>query len=265
MNLKAKDILKTEGIITLNSKDKLSEAITKFKSSHDAVMVVDDGQFIGLVNPYFSLIKRTYPSSTKLKSCLFSPPKLSLNTSVSEISRLMLESKIHYLPVIDSGNQLLGIVSARRVLKSQVKSEGASKTASDITTNKKYLQTINLNSSFDEVLRFFQITKLSKIVIVNAKNHLQGIVSQFDLLPIFEEPKERMRFFDKGESVSFMKKYTIKHFLKTATIKVSPNTKISEIINLILDKEIGSVIVMKNSLEPENIVTTSDLLKYLFY
>ena len=130
--------------------------------------------------------------------------------------------------------------------------------------NKRYLQSINLNSSFEEVLRFFQRSKLSKIVIVNQENNLQGIISLFDLLPLFNEPKERMGFFDRGEPVNQLAKYTIKHVLKTATIRVTPDEKISEVIRLILDKEIGSVIVMKNRFQPQNIITTSDLLRYLF-
>lgn len=264
MNLKAKDILKTEGIITLSPNDKLAEAISKFQSSHDAVMVVENGQFVGLVNPYFSLIKRTYPPSTKLKSCLFSPPKLTQNTSLKEIARLMLESKIHYLPVLNSANQLLGIVTARRILESQLNSPIAKDLADSVIANKKYLQTINITSNFEEVLRYFQTSKLSKIVIVNDKNALQGIISQFDLLRLFDEPKERMHFFDKGEPTNAFAKYTIKHFLKTATIQVNKKIQLREIINLILNKEIGSVIVMKDRLTPQNIITTSDILNYLF-
>ncbi len=260
----AKDILKTSGIISLPPDAKLAEAISKFKSSHDAIMVTEDGQFFGLINSYFTLAKHNYPTTTKLKNCIFSPPKLSLTTKIEEIARLMLESKVHYLPVLDSANQLLGIATARRVLKSQLDSQKAKNTVSDLLGNKRYLQSINLNSSFEEVLRFFQRSKLSKIVIVNQENNLQGIISLFDLLPLFNEPKERMGFFDRGEPVNQLAKYTIKHVLKTATIRVTPDEKISEVIRLILDKEIGSVIVMKNRFQPQNIITTSDLLRYLF-
>ena len=262
--MKAKQILKTNGIISLESSAKLSEAISKLKSSHDAVMVVDDNQFLGLINPYHALIRRTYPIQTKLKNCLFSPPKLSLETQLSEIARLMLESKVHYLPVLDSANQLLGIITARRILRSQLSSQITNRPVGELLKNKHYLQSINLNSSFEEVLRFFQRSKLSKIVIVNRNHNLQGIISLFDLLSLFDEPRERMRFFDRGEPTQRFAKYTIKHFLKSATIKVNQSHKINEVIRLILDKEIGSVIVMKNSLQPENIITTSDLLRYLF-
>jgi len=262
MKLKALDILKTDNVISLSPNSKLAEATSKFKSSHDAVMVVDEGQFVGVVSPYHALMRRAYPPNTKLLNCLFSPPKLRLDTPLEEVARLMLESKVHYLPIVNEANELLGIATARRVLRRLLDAPQFRETAADLIRGKKYLQTINLNSVFEEVLRFFQITKLSKVVIVNQENNLQGIISVFDILPIFAEPKERMGFFDKGEQVGALKKYTIRHFLKTSTINVDIGVNLKEVIQLILDKEIGSVIVMKNRLQPENIITTSDLLTY---
>jgi len=262
MKLKAADILKTDNVISLSPNSKLAEASSKFKSSHDAVMVVDGKQFVGVVNPYHALMRRAFPPTTKLANCLFSPPKLHLDTPLEEIARLMLESKVHYLPILDEANQLLGIATARRVLRRLKDTEQFRETAGDLVNGKRYLQTINLNSVFEEVLRFFQITKLSKVVIVNEENNLQGIISVFDILPIFSEPKERMGFFDKGEQVGALKKYTIKHFLKTSTVNVTSGVNLKEVIELILEKEIGSVIVMKNRLQPENIITTSDLLRH---
>jgi CBS domain-containing protein len=256
-------IIKTEGIISLTLDAKLSEAISKFRSSHDAVMVVEEGRFFGLVNPYYCLIKRTYPPQTKLKNCLFSPPKLSLDTPVEKAAKLMLESKVHYLPVVDQKDRLLGIVTARRILRWQKNAPKAVNSILDLVSGKPYLQTININSGFEEVLRFFQRSRLSKIIIVNDDNNLQGIISFFDLLSLFREPKQRKQFFDRGENVAQFANKTIKHFLKTSLIKLEANAKIKTAINLILQKEIGSVIVMKNSLEPLNIVTTSDLLVYL--
>jgi len=262
MKLKAAQILKTENLISLTPDSKLAEASAKFKSSHDAVMVLDGSQFLGVITPYHALMRRAFPPTTKLANCLFSPPKLNLGTPLREVARLMLESKVHYLPIIDEANQLLGIATARRVLR-QLKEEKSFKaTASNLLSNKPYLQTINLESVFEEVLRFFQVTKFSKVLIVNEVNHLQGIISIFDILPIFSEPKERMGFFDKGEQVAALKKYSLRHFLKTSTMQIFPSAALTEVIELILEKEIGSVIVMRNRQEPENIITTSDLLKF---
>ena len=70
MNLKVKDILKTDKIIRLGRDSKLAEAEGHWQSSHDAVMVVENDQFLGVVSPYFALMKRSYPPETKLGNCL---------------------------------------------------------------------------------------------------------------------------------------------------------------------------------------------------
>ncbi len=262
--LTAVNILKTKGILYFSPEQKLSEALSQFKSSHDAVIVVDEKKrLLGVVSPYYAVIKRYYPPQTKLKHCLFHPPKIFLDTALDTAVRLMLESKIHYLPVRDIENRVLGIVTARRALKKGLRMEKSNHLIETILKNKSFLQSVNEQIDFNEVIRFFQTSKLSKLVVVNKENHLQGIISYFDLLPLFAEPKERKHFLDKSGEKLF-KNYKISQFIKRYTIKVSPKASLKEIIKLILDKEIGSVIVMRNGLEPQNIITTSDLLKYLY-
>lgn len=260
-----KSILKTKGILYFSPEQNLSEALSQFKSSHDAVIVLDEKRkVLGVVNPYYALIKRYYPPQTKLKNCLFHPPKIFLDTKLDSAVRLMLESKIHYLPVRDLDNNFLGIVTARRALKKALQNPKSNNSIEVILKNKNFLQTVNEQIEFTEVIRFFQTSKLSKLVVVNKENHLQGIISYFDLLPLFAEPKERKHFFDKSGEKLF-KKYKITQFIKSYTIQVSPRITFKEVIKLILDKEIGSVIVMKDTLQPENIITTSDLLRYLYF
>ena len=262
IRLKVKDILKTEGIITLGLNQKLAEAASRFQSSHDAIVVLSDEQVKGLVCPYYTMIKRVYPPRTKLANCLFSQPKIYLDTTLAKVARLMLESKVHYLPVMDDKSKLIGLVTARRILETFLDYPQNEDQVTDIVNNKQYLQTVNLNCKFDEVLRFFQNTKLSKLVVVNRQNNLQGIISMFDLLPLFQEPKQRKSFYDRGEDFSQFDRYAIKNFLKRSTIQVTSRSKLKQVTRLILDKEIGSVIVMKNRLQPSSIVTTSDLLRY---
>lgn len=260
--LKVADILKTEGVITLGLNDKLSEAANRFQSSHDAVIVMQDEKVKGLVSPYYTMIKRVFPLQTKLANCLFSPPKIFLDTPVAKSARLILQSKVHYLPVLGEKNKLLGLITARRILTTFLNHPKNSTPIEKILNKKQYLQTVNINCQFEEVLRFFQNTKLSKLVVINRQQNLQGIISMFDLLPLFQKPKERKSFYDRGADFSQYSRYTIQNFLKRSVVKLQPTASLKQVIKLILDKEIGSVIIMKNRLQPLSIVTTSDLLRY---
>ena len=264
----AKNILKTDGIIYASPEETIGFVASKFKSSHDAAFVVDEEQkLLGAVTPYHLFIKRTYPPSTKLKNCLFHPSKIHLDTNLLEVARLMLESKVHYLPVVDEKGIMLGIVTSRRLLRTALSFPSASRSVSEIMNEKAYLETVNNTSSLEEAVRFFERSKRMKLVVVNKTNHLVGVLPFFDLMPLLMQPKNRKEksgFYDTHENESLFKKYRVDNFMKKETIQVSLTTTFQTVINDILDRSIGSVMVMKDKLTPENIITTSDLLRYFY-
>ena len=249
----AESILKTEGVIYASPTDTVGEASRQFQSSHDAVFVVDEEQkLLGAVTPYHLFIKRVYPLSTKLKNCLLHPSKIHLSTKLSEVARLMLESKVHYLPVVDEKGTMLGIVTSRRLLQTALSFPKANHSVYEIVSNKAYLETINDTSSIEEAVRFFERSKHMKLVVVNKANHLVGVLPFFDLMPFLMQPKNRKV------------KNRVENFMKKETIQISPTATFQTVIHDILDRSIGSILVMKDQLTPENILTTSDLLRYFY-
>lgn len=251
----AQFILKTDGVIYASPEDTVGDVARQFKSSHDAAFVVDDEQkLLGAVTPYHLFIKRTYPPSTKLKNCFFHPSKIHLDTKLTEVARLMLESKVHYLPVVNDKGIMLGIVTSRRLLRTALAFPSVHHSVSEIVNDKAYLETINNTSSLEEAVRFFERSKRMKLVVVNKANNLVGVLPFFDLMPLLMGPKND----------SLFKKYRVENFMKKETIKITPTATFQTVINDILDLSIGSIIVMKDKLTPLNILTTSDLLRYFY-
>ena len=122
--LTAKDLLISERILTCSPHDTLSQALSKLNSSHDAVFVVnDDEKLLGVISPYHALFRSNNPPTTKVENCFYSPPKLKESTSISEIARNMVESKVYYLPVFSENGNWLGVVSVRSVLEASVKKQ----------------------------------------------------------------------------------------------------------------------------------------------
>ena len=118
-----KDIIKTDRIIKLSSDETLLHAVSQMKTSHDAAFVFDENdKFLGVVNPYYSLIKSSYPGNSKVIHCLFHPPKLHIDLPISKVAGLFIESKIHYLPIFNDRDIFLGIISARHLLSYYVSS-----------------------------------------------------------------------------------------------------------------------------------------------
>src|SRR3989344_5586915 len=106
-----KDIIKTDRIIKISPDETLSQAVSQLRTSHDAAFIFDsENKLMGVINPYYSLIKSSYPGNSKVKHCLYHPPKLYINYPITKVAELFIESKIHYLPVFSDKDQFLGII-----------------------------------------------------------------------------------------------------------------------------------------------------------
>lgn len=96
------NLLKENNIIKISSQSTLSQALNKLSTSHDAVFVFDENnKFLGIINPYYHLIKNSYPPNIKVEKCVFNPPRIYINYPLTKVAELFIQSKIHYLPVFD--------------------------------------------------------------------------------------------------------------------------------------------------------------------
>src|SRR3989339_1957675 len=96
------NILKENNIIRVSPTDHLSKVLSKLSTSHDAAFVFnDENKYMGIVSPYFTMIKSSLPANTKVEHCLTHTAKVYLNYPLSKVCELFIQSKIHYLPVFD--------------------------------------------------------------------------------------------------------------------------------------------------------------------
>jgi len=259
------DILKTEKIIKVKEEEILSSVLTKLISSHDAAFVFSNkNEYLGLINPYYCAIKSSYPANVKIRHCLFHPPKIYLDTPLIQVAKSLIDSKVHYLPVFSDKNkeEFLGIISARRLLSYFKNLEIFKVKIETILKFKKSLATIDENEPINKAINFFRKTRYSKLVVVNGGGRLKGILSYFDLISYLASPKIRESFGErKGEKIGFLN-LPVKNFAKTYVIVLTINNLLTEVINLILEKKIGSVIVVDQEKKPIGIITTRDLLQF---
>jgi len=259
------DILKTEKIIKVDEDEVLSSVLNKLGSSHDAAFVFSKkNKYLGVINPYYCLIKSSYPANAKVKHCLFHPPKVYLDTSLVKIASLMIESKVHYLPVFLDKNkeEFVGIISARRLLSYFKNLDLFKVKIAEVLKNKKPLVTIEENESIGKAINLFRKTHYSKLIVVNGGGKLKGVLSYFDLIAYLALPKTKEAAGDKkGEKISFLN-LPVKNFTKTYVIILKKDNFLSDVINLILEKKIGSVIVVDDKKKPIGIITTRDLLQF---
>ncbi len=257
---KIADILITEEIIIVSPQDTLSSALSKLSSSHDAAFVFDDKHFIGVINPYYSLIKNSYPGNAKVEHCLFHPPRVYMDYPLYKVMRLFIESKIHYLPVFDEKEEFKGIISARKLL--EVFSNHLSLKANLGTIlNKKTRPSVTIfeEDTVSIALTNFKRFKVSKLIVIDRAMKLRGVLSYYDLIFYLITPREKEHLGDREGTKSSFYNQRVKRFSKAYVLTLTPQDTTKQAVGMILDKHIGSVIVVDREKHPLGIITTSDI------
>jgi len=264
--MQPKDLIKTKNIVKISPDDTLSKALTHLSSSHDAAFVFsDDDKYMGVINPYYCFIKSSHPGNSKVEKCLFHPPKIKTTFSIAKIAQLIIESKIHYLPVFDEKDKFIGIVSARHILMLMRDSHLFNLKISEYLKIKKYpVYTIFEDDLLTEAMKSFKKHKISKLVVINKNMKLRGVLAYYDLINYLVTPREKRHKGDReGARIVSFKHNKVINFTKTLVLTLTEENTLKDAINLILDKEIGSIIIIDKNKHPISVITTRDFLGIL--
>jgi acetoin utilization protein AcuB len=257
-------IIKRNNIIKVDPDANLANALSRLSTSHDAAFVFDEkNKFIGVINPYYCLIRSSYPGNAKVEHCLHHPPKIYNDYSLPKVTSLLIESKIHYLPVFDRKENFMGIISARRILSSLKDFPAFKKTIKDaLRFRRKPLTAVYEDETVAQALSIFKSTKLSKLVVLNRDMKLKGILSYYDLISFLIQPKNHEGKMERvGNKIHLFNQH-VRNYMKTYVLSLKDSNLISEAFNLIINKKIGSVVIVDEERHPVGIVTTRDLLRF---
>lgn len=258
------DIIKTDNIIRISPNENLSSALSKLSTSHDAGFLFnDDEKLIGLINPYYSLIKSSFPGNAKVEHCMYHQPKIYADYSISKVADLFIQSKVHYLPVFNRQDKFLGIISARHLLGQFRNLPIFNIKIKELLKSKnKPLSVILEDDTVIRAVNIFKLTKHSKLIVVNKDQKLKGILTYYDLISYLVSPKAvEKRGEREGNKINFYHHKVI-NFAKPLVLTLTPENSLNDVIRLILDKKIGSVVVIDEKRHPIGIITTKDLLRF---
>lgn len=264
--MKTSKLIQTEGIIKASSDEVLSSVLSRLPSSHSAAFIFDkDKKYVGIINPYYSIIKSSHPSNIKIEHCLVHAPHVKLQHTAGKIAQMIMESKIHYLPVFDDQDKFIGMVSARGLFRAYESNNIFTVRISDmIKSKKRSLVTIQEEDTISHALHIFKESKLSKLVVVNKEQKLRGILSYYDLISFLITPKKKERGALNADKSTLQTK-RVKHFLRSYVLTLGSSDFARDALHLILEKKIGSIVIIDKYYKPIDIITTRDLLKLLVY
>ncbi|OGK56261.1 hypothetical protein A3J15_03565 [Candidatus Roizmanbacteria bacterium RIFCSPLOWO2_02_FULL_38_10] len=261
-----KKLYRTENIIKTTPDESLSSIMPYFNSSHDAAFVFDPegidlptAELLGAINPYYCLIKKSYPANTKARHCLIHPPKVDINSSLQKVARLMTESKIHYLPVFENG-KFIGIISARRILDGIQDTEELKVPVGRFINRKRPLISVFENDYISKALTLFKKHGISKLIVLSTDLHIRGILSYFDLISFLTMPKKRQGSMSREGNKIPLLHSQVKNFMKLNVLSLTQQDTLADAAKLILKNKIGSVLIVDNQGSPIGIITTRDIL-----
>lgn len=258
-------MIKKEDVIKIGPNELLSSALSKLGTSHDAAFVFDrHNKFLGVINPYYCLIKSSFPGNAKVEHCLFHPPVIHIDYPLAKILELIIGSKIHYLPVVDENNTFLGITSARRTFCLFDNSPVFKMQITDyLKTINNPLITVSLDDSLSTAINIFKKRKISKLIVIGPDMKLKGILTYYDLISYLMSPQHSIHRGERGGiKVNFYQE-KVQHFAKTYVLTLTPKNTLMDAVHLILKKRIGSVVIVDKDRHPIGIITTRDLLRLL--
>ncbi len=262
MAILAKQLLKTSGFKKAQINDPASRVLSQLKSSHDAVFIFEGKKFVGLVNLYYSFLKKRPIATEKVLKVLYTPAKIFLNTPVEEVARLMVESRVYQLPVFEQNGEFRGVISYQSILRLMVADPLMRKKVKDILPVRQPIF-IFLKDDIDKARHLMLEKRTSRLVVLDREEKAVGILSSFDLRKVVV-PKESISSFSLAPDKTPLGSRRVEEFYRPNIVFVFDDQPALDLIKNLLNKEVGSVLIFSRQDQkiPLGIVSVRDILKY---
>ncbi len=258
-DLKAKDVMSKEPVVAA-PEDSLSEVLGKMKRHgvHE-VPVVERKKLVGIVS-YNTLTKRrSLPMSTKVERIMVAPPRIGETDSVPEVAEMMMSTGSRGIPVT-SKRKLLGFISRIDLIESVRGMKMLSEVdVSSIMSHSP--QCVLETHTLHDARALMKDLDERSVPVCESSGHLIGVVGIRDLADYFARERESET---RGEVVGEKEALEIEvgSLMRTPPITVPPDARLSEAIDLMIEKDVSSILVAENR-EPVGIVTQVDIIELI--
>ncbi|MCD6127444.1 MAG: CBS domain-containing protein [Methanomicrobia archaeon] len=255
-NIKAKEIL-SEDFEKIDYDSTVNDAIKKFKK-RKVLYVFKGKEFKGVLLER-KIIRPKLDPKAKIKKFIYPVPKISLDTNLVKIAKLMIENNIKNLPVFDR-EKMVGIVDQDMILKKVIEKEIGEKRVSEVMT--RDLRTTNENDMLAKVINIFHDYDISHLPVVDSSGKLVGIVKMFDILREIIAPLESIEAGTYiGEKKSRLN-IPVRKIMSTTVETIDSKARIKEAIERMLSNRVTYIVVTEDG-KPAGIVTGKDLLEQI--
>ncbi|MBF0482692.1 MAG: DUF190 domain-containing protein [Desulfovibrionaceae bacterium] len=193
------------------------------------------------------------------KDVMTSPAQtVNIKTNVPDALRLMAKRKLKRLLAVDDSGNLMGVVSRVDVLRAIARAAsvtaalpelpaGIKRTAGEVMF--RDVPTASPDESLDSVLEKIVATPLRRVVVVDAQGKVAGLVLDRDLVSQYvrrEKPgllRSLLAALSPKQSAHEAFEGTAGGVMQTEVFRVLPQTPLTEVIHLLLEKRVKRLVV----------------------
>ncbi len=224
--------------------------------------VVEDEKLVGIITR-ISILTITSSKSNLLVRDIMEEPKIVLKPSFSlkKAVREMLKVDVWYAPVVSEDNKFIGIFGLENVIKKFYNE--------DIPVNNKPIEefmttdvvTVSSDDEVSVILHKMLKYRFSGLPVVDDRRRVVGIVTEYDILKF-----GMSRILLESERSKGYRRVRAREIMSTAVYKVIPNTPLRDAAKIMVEKDIGRVVVVNEKNELIGIVDREDVVRaYMKY
>lgn len=173
----------------------LDSAFAGMESSHEVALVFtkESGSLLGITSPSHAIFRHRKAGTTKVRSCVIQPPRITRDTPVSDIAHMMLATGMYELPVLSETGMLEGIVEAEGLIEAITKHKDLLKQASQALETEEAVL-LSSEATAKEAYNLMRDKKASRILLTDKSSNVEGVLTRRDLQSHILKPSSRQRF-----------------------------------------------------------------------
>ncbi len=225
----------------------------------NAILVEEDGKIIGVVREK-DLIRGSVlknPHETRVKSLVVKTGKLDISElDPFKVARRFVEDSTPFV-IVQTGKKF-GVIYVNDFLR-KLKPE---------FENVKVREVMNPDvitvRRFDTAAKALSVMRshgIDRVVVVDENNKVIGILTGKDVIDRVISPRKRARMGDSSGEKEKTLSIMVESIMSSPVISVGRNDSVAEVIDLMVENRISSVVVTREGI-PDGIVIKKDILEY---
>ncbi len=250
----------------------LGQVLEYTKSSHKPIYVFDNKHYKGVISAYHAIYHNYHaPYTKKVISELLQTPNLTKESSLFDVLRAMLDTRLYELPILDDKGDIAGIVHVVDIMRQLIHDPMISTYLVEcieippVTTHPS-------EGTVKDIFKLLRTKGISRIVLTDSHDKVRGIVTRSDIKTAFLRPIHRPRYrgiteteknhiFDDEEIYRIDD--PISRYAQTNVFTISDDKSTREILNTLIQSDQRSLVIVDALNHPTSIVSLKNILHCL--